>query len=46
MIIIIVIVFSIIIIIIIIQINLGQTYLSNPINSGLKIIYKQNINNL
>jgi hypothetical protein len=36
----------VIVIIMIIQVNRGQTYLSDPSNVDLKIIYKRSINNL
>jgi hypothetical protein len=46
MVVVVVVVYIIIVIIIIIQVNLGQTCLSDPSNVGLKIIYKPSINNL
>jgi len=42
---IVVVVIIIIVIIMIIQVNLGQTCLSDPSNEGQKIIYKGSINN-
>jgi hypothetical protein len=40
----IIIISDVVVVVLIIQVNLSQTYLSNPSNVGLKIIYKQNIN--